>query len=286
MLTNKYKEGESVVFAINLCLLKEILCMHLFLNLISLRLSLHISTRKTSLEQNIHSCDERFAEDDQLQDSAILEGDDTLDQLLRKLVEKAKKYPVSSTERKNALNNLIREISNSGRLGHPHVSRFPSPNVYRDYYNEALQRTWEIICKKVENYNPKFPVMAWVNFTLNKQVLKVQREFPLPVELPDNDPPWDPSDFSNELCELRKLLLRKFIKDDPKELLRAKHIREHPNVTFQSLLWARDVEGKKWVDISKESGITIQTLSAFYKRNLEKLMPDFKKYFKEQLGEE
>ncbi len=95
------------------------------------------------------------------------ERDNALNQQLQQLVEEVKQFsatddsPIIRAKRRIALNRLINAIQFSGRLS-KQAKWLELPN-YQDYYNEALQKTLIEICEKINQYNPQYPVMAWVN---------------------------------------------------------------------------------------------------------------------------
>jgi len=80
-----------------------------------------------------------------------------------------------------------------------------------------------------------------------------------------------------ELTLLDKV--RQYIADDPKGYCQ-KHIREHPEATFQEIALRRLV-GESWQQISAELGIGIPTLSNFFQRRLKALAPEIRRYIEE-----
>ena len=60
-----------------------------------------------------------------------------------------------------ALNNPIGAIQGSGSLSKQ--TNWLGLANYQEYYNEALQQTSVEVCQKIDDYNPQYPVMAWVN---------------------------------------------------------------------------------------------------------------------------
>lgn len=200
---------------------------------------------------------------------------ESLDQLLQKLVFEAQKHPSGSIQRQNILNRLMELILNSNRLGHPQQGAWAS-NLYKNFYNEALQRTLLEICSKIERYKPEHEVLAWVNFCLNNNFKQVVRDYYKYSSLPSLE------DLEREAYEDESLtdaqLLSKFLEEDPENLLRSEHLREHPQITFQYLAIARYVNDRTWEDLAQEHGISLQTLCGFFNRRLRKLTPYFLKY--------
>jgi methionine salvage enolase-phosphatase E1 len=74
--------------------------------------------------------------------------------------------------------------------------------------------------------------------------------------------------------------LRQYIEDDPAKLFQ-KHIREHPQATFQAIALGR-LDGKTWKEMSESFGIGIPALNNFFQRNLRELAPEIRRYVQEQ----
>jgi DNA-directed RNA polymerase specialized sigma24 family protein len=214
---------------------------------------------------------------------------DDLDQQLQQHAKEIQQYPPQSLHRRLALNRLVQEILKSGRLGHPQRQLW-SASLYEDIYNEALQKTLLEICEKIDNYNPDYPVLAWVNFRLNCQFIDVVNDYKKQgiTQIPKSDkteqiaylPSLDDLDnlVSVEETLSNALLLQQFIEEDPENLLRKQRLRELPETTFQSLAWARFVEGKTWLEIATNLNVSVQTVCSFFNRQLKELMPYFQKY--------
>lgn len=73
--------------------------------------------------------------------------------------------------------------------------------------------------------------------------------------------------------------VRQYIESDPAKLFQ-KHIRKHPQVTFQAIALAR-LDGKTWKEMSSSFGIGIPALSNFFQRSLRELAPEIRKYVQE-----
>ncbi len=203
-------------------------------------------------------------------------GDD-FDRQLQKLAIEAQQHPPQSSQRLQTLNKLINEIWQSKQLGHPQSGLW-LPNVYEDLYNEARQRTMLEICQNIDKYKPQYPVMAWVNSLLRYQFIAVVNDYNNNriISLPSLD---DLERFASQEDPLDDaLLVRRFLQDDPENLLQAESIRGRPDVTFKILAWARFVEDYSWDELSKNLGISPQTLCSFFNRNLRNLMPYLNRY--------
>lgn len=204
---------------------------------------------------------------------------------LAKRVQEIRALAFHSSQRRQLLNWLINEILQSGKLGHPQQSAWPA-NLYEDLYNEALQKTLIIICQTIDQYNPEHPVMAWVNFRLNRQFIEVVKDYQkqgitqmpetgshFPIRLPSLEdlPLFSPAADAD-------LQVQQFLQQDPEGLLKKQRLRERPEVTFQILAIAKFVEGQSWTEVATSMGVSAQTLCSFFNRQLKDLIPYFKKY--------
>jgi DNA-directed RNA polymerase specialized sigma24 family protein len=227
-----------------------------------------------------------------LKDTSPNDHLDQLDEQLQQHAKETQQCPPQSPERQLALNRLVNEILKSGRLSRPQRHLW-SANLYEDIYNEALQKTLLEICQKIDSYNPEHPVLAWVNFRLNFQFIDVVNDYRKQgiTQIPKSDkteqiahlPSLDGLDnlVSVEDTLSAAQLLQQFLEDDPENLLRKQRLRECPEVNFQSLAWARFVEGQTWLEIATNLGVSAQTLCSFFNRQLKELMPYFRKYLKD-----
>ncbi|WP_414619924.1 hypothetical protein [Calothrix sp. CCY 0018] len=73
--------------------------------------------------------------------------------------------------------------------------------------------------------------------------------------------------------------LRAYLENDPNNLLQ-KHIRAHPEATFQVIALKR-LEGISWKELSETFNIQIPALSNFFQRHLQKIAPEIKRYIQE-----
>ncbi len=73
--------------------------------------------------------------------------------------------------------------------------------------------------------------------------------------------------------------LREYLENDPNNLLQ-KHIRAHPEATFQVIALKR-LEGISWKELSETFNIQIPALSNFFQRHLQKIAPEIKRYIQE-----
>ncbi len=75
--------------------------------------------------------------------------------------------------------------------------------------------------------------------------------------------------------------LRAYLETDPNNLLQ-KHIRAHPEATFQVIALKR-LEGISWKELSETFNIQIPALSNFFQRHLQKIAPEIKRYIQEEV---
>ena len=196
---------------------------------------------------------------------------------LKKLALEAQRHPPHSDLRQHALGELVEAIRLSGKLSHPHRTRF-SPQFYDLLYEEAVNKTLIYVCRKIDKYDPergqdkKF--MAWVNFRLDRVILETSRELKDPkiVDLPSLSDLEErlPSDESPSLFEQ----LRESIEEDAKNLFKKTHIRNRCDANFQAIALAR-FSGQSWEEISTKFRIPIPTLSSFFQRSCEKFRSHF-----------
>lgn len=210
---------------------------------------------------------------------------------LQTLAIAAQKFPLKSDRRQKALGQLFREICRSSKLGHPQKGLW-SVNFYTDVYHEALQKTLLEVCQKIELYNPKYPVMAWVNFRLNKQFIDVINDYRKKgiTNIPKSQQKEAiclPSlanleeQISIKNCSNDRSLLKQFIERDPERLMAAEFLQNRPFVTFHVLAKSKFIEDRSWAEIGTELDVAPTTLCSFFYRRLKKLMPYFKKYLQE-----
>lgn len=216
---------------------------------------------------------------------------DSVEQQMQQWVREICNHPPLSPERQRSLNRLVNAILQSGKLGHPQRHLWPA-NLYEDLYHEALQKTLMEICQKIDQYNSEYPVMAWVNFRLNCQLIEVVKDYQkqgithmpktgigAPIQLPSLE-----ELLLNQTIEDEDETLRicQFLRQDPEGLLQKQRLRERPEITFQQLAIAKFIEGKSWPNIAANLGISPQTLCSFFNRQLKALIPYFKKYLEAQ----
>jgi RNA polymerase sigma factor (sigma-70 family) len=216
--------------------------------------------------------------------------DDALNQQLQELVEEIKQYSANAdsavirVKRRIALNKFVNAVVNSGRV-RKQTKWLGLPN-YEDYHNEALQLTLMEICNKIDEYNPQYPVMAWVNKifhwrfidVVNKEKRKGITKIPKGEKL---SPVLSLDEITKEIRQSNQLsqteVIKEVIKKDPEKYLISQQLRGHPDANLKAILLFL-LEGKKWKEISQELGVPLTTASSFYQRRMHKIIEYLKKY--------
>lgn len=206
------------------------------------------------------------------------------DSQLKKMGLAAQKYSVNSELRTYALTELVKAIKLSGRLCRPHTSKF-STSLYSTLYEEALSETFAYICLNIDLYDPKrgnCKFMNWVNFKLDKQILKCYIDFQKYTkheiysfsQLEQIRQPSKSPDLSQ--------ILKEYLTKDPNKVFTNAYIRNRPDANFSKISLAK-FSGMSWEEISQELGIPVPTLSSFYNRWCRRFAPllktELKKYF-------
>ena len=216
--------------------------------------------------------------------------DNALNQQLQELVEEIKQYSANAdraiirVKRRVALNKFVNAVVNSGRLSKQ--TQWMGVANYEDYHNEALQLTFMEICSKIDEYNPQYPVMAWVNKifhwrfidVVNKERKKGITKIPKGEKI---SPVLSLDDITKEIPQSNKLsqteIIKEVINKDPEKYLIAEHLRGHPEANLKSILLFL-LSGKKWKEISQELGVPLTTASSFYQRRMHKIINYLQKY--------
>lgn len=194
---------------------------------------------------------------------------------LKRLALEAQRQPPQSQKRQYLLTELVNAIQLSGKLMHPSQGSI-SRDVYELIYDDAVNRTMLYIFQKIDSYDPnrgEGRLMNWVNFRLKMNFIElVHQAFNMyPIgELKDTDPGTQPPLLSE--------ILRDCILEDPENIFKNEHIKNHPKASFQFIFLAKRIENKNWQQISKELAIPVTTLSSFYGRCIQRFAPIIKKY--------
>ncbi len=202
-----------------------------------------------------------------------------LDRQLDQLAEQVQQA-TSALERQLALKAFFELLYEPGVLRCPQKNRH-SPEEYQDLYQEALHDVIVDFHRYLQKFDRrKGSVRKWVNKVLEHRLTDVinkrndkRRNGSRTVYILDSPDSsnLEPATPDHELSDAE--LLRDFILEDPKGILRENPFTGPPEVTFQMLLIRRHLDGQRWRDVSAEFGIPTSSLSEFYRRRLKKLMP-------------
>lgn len=199
-----------------------------------------------------------------------------LDNYLRQLALAAQNAPTGSTARQKALTELITTLLKSRKLCRPRRGQFHL--LYEDIYAEALQRLFEFVCNRIDNYSPqKGEVLQWVNFLLSRRFfIEASRDY-LPVaykgldvrnvkrlSLEDLDLNH-PNELNPQLIPSLSQEVKACLIEDPEGLFKSASIIDRPSATFQHIA-VRRLDGYSWKALSTELDIPVPTLSSFYRR--------------------
>lgn len=201
-----------------------------------------------------------------------------LDAQLKELALAAQLHSSLSRERRIALTQLINTIWLSGKLCRPYSSQFSTS--YEDIYEEAVQNLFFYIChaNNISKYNPeRGEFLTWVNVLLTKRffpeaipkIIGKANEVSLEKSHIENLP------FTESVSLFDKVI--QCIEDDPEGIFIKEHIKNRPEVNFQSIA-RRRYSGISWKDISQEWGIGITTLNTFFQRCIKKFAPLLQEY--------
>ncbi|MEM8638571.1 MAG: sigma-70 family RNA polymerase sigma factor [Cyanobacteria bacterium P01_G01_bin.54] len=212
----------------------------------------------------------------------------SLNRDLKHLALSAQAAPYRSRQRRLALDQLIRTIQSSGQLCRPFRGQLR--HLYDEIYDDATQRLFAHLCKKIEQYNPDYEVMQWANFLLKRRFFPEARKEFVPQFRSERDArfrqPWLNLEDVDKSPQLRPTQLGNpslieqvcdYIRNDPQACLNQAHLRNHPEITFQ-VLALRILAGYKWQELSTEFDIPISTMCSFYRKQLKAIAPTIKAY--------
>ena len=196
--------------------------------------------------------------------------DDT-EERLRQLVAETCRNSSGSTERQQGLTQIVRLIVKSGKLWKDNAP----------YYDDALQQTWLYFCRNLceattgEKYDPNWSsVITWLNAYLKRRLQDghIQEQTALAqtasVRVLEANEVVDSTEQVEAPPDIPPILetTRQWLENDPEGELRRIHINKHPEVTCQVLLLRRLPPKTSWETLSAEFGLSISTLSSFYRR--------------------
>lgn len=204
---------------------------------------------------------------------------------LYQLVQTAKQHEKGSRERRRAIDELIRELKRS-----PEFHRCRSiesgnhhPSLHAQVYEAAFQELSIYLYTNIEEYDPtKSSVMGWCCYLLYRRFIpneyqKLQRSQSRTLngdissisDLENLEQPENTPDYGE--------ILANYILSNP--VFKEARVRGNPNATFAAIFQMRAVEEKSWKEISQSLGISVSTLSSFYSRNANELVPRLRDFF-------
>lgn len=198
---------------------------------------------------------------------------------LPELVELACSQPPGNLVRQQALTQIIRRIERQ---------------LWREYiagYEDALQQTWLYFCRNIceattgDRYDPnRANLVTWLNNYLKRRVqdLKIDkyekiRIFTDSLKLGKDGELIDIIDTIPAAPDIPPLLkdIQTWAKTDADGTLQSTYIKGHPQANCQLLILRRLPPETSWDNLSKELGISISTLSAFYQRKCQPMLHNF-----------
>lgn len=198
-----------------------------------------------------------------------------LNEQLKQLALSTQQYPLQSPERQKALSQLFQAILNSGKL------RFPYQGIFVYHYEEikqeALQNLFELLCNKIEQYDPeRAKVITWCNFLLEKRfpeaISQVIGSQDIQITcIGDLDRHASPERSPSLVEELIS-----YIESDPE--FRETYIENHPEANFAALILLK-LEGRTLQEMSEIFGISPSTIHSFFTRQLKRFKPRIQEYF-------
>lgn len=203
------------------------------------------------------------------------------DTQLKKLALVAQQHSANSESRQQALIELVNAILLSCRLCRPHRGLIPD-NLYELIYDEAVNQTLVYVCQKIDNYDPERGIeqkfINWVNFRLDKMILKSYSEFKQQANKSVNSLEELAEISQAEVEDTGEARLRECLEEDADKVFSKEHIRNYPEANFRAIALAT-LSGKSWEEISAElGGIKVPTLSSFFRRSCKKFASQFKEY--------
>lgn len=194
-----------------------------------------------------------------------------IEERLRQLVAKTCSYSSGSTERQQGLTQIVRLIIKSGKLWRDNAP----------YYEDALQLTWLYFCRNLceatagDKYDPKRgSVITWINAYLKwrlqdyrsqQQIMQAQTASGQMLEVDELIDRIETLEAPPDIPTILETT-RQWVESDPNGELRRIHIQGHPQVTCQVLLLQRLPPEASWETLAAKFGISVSTLSSFYRR--------------------
>ncbi len=194
-----------------------------------------------------------------------------MEERLRQMMAETCRCKLGSIERQRGLTQIVRLIVKSGKLWKDN-----SP-----YYEDALQQTWIYFCRNLceattaDKYDPnRSSVMTWFNAYLKRRLqdgriqTQAKQNQTVAKTMMATDEPIDLIETLEAPADIPPILetTRHWVQTDPDGELRRTHIQGYPKVTCQALLLQRLPPETSWETLSAQFGLSISTLSSFYRR--------------------
>ncbi|MFW6296225.1 MAG: sigma-70 family RNA polymerase sigma factor [Halothece sp.] len=201
-----------------------------------------------------------------------------LNETIQQLVKKTCSHPPKSLQRNRNLTQLIRLISQSGKLWRESTQ----------YYEDALQLTWLYVCRNLcesittDKYDEtRSLVTTWINRYLKNRLLDYRLEKQKQQKTQVSPSQLVKDDYPNFLDTLpatppsRPILqeLQQWI--ETTEELETLHLRGRKDITARLLLLKRLPPETSWQTLEAELGVSYTTLSSFYQRKCKPLLRKF-----------
>ncbi|NEO06009.1 hypothetical protein [Moorena sp. SIO3I8] len=217
---------------------------------------------------------------------------DALEERLQQLALKAQKHSPKSCDRRLALTRLIQMIQASGKLSR---RRYDTP---QEVYDEALQETWWYLCRKIDTYQPRGPVINWINSVLKWRLIDAKKRHTKQGRVYSLDAPINSSDGGKvnqsgmtyldtvaqpEDTPLPSQLIRQCIEEDSDGLFASKHVKGHPKANFRTIALLY-LDRKSWKETAVAVGLKPKqwsTVQSFYWRSCKYFADTFKEYLQE-----
>ncbi|WP_424102620.1 RNA polymerase sigma factor [Moorena producens] len=211
-----------------------------------------------------------------------------LEERLQQLAIEAQQHSPKSRGRRLALTRLIQIIQASGRLSR---RRYDTP---QEVYDEALQETWLYVFKKIDTYEPRGPVINWVNYVFKRRLIDARKRHTKQGREYSLDAPINSSDGGKGMTYLDTVaqpedtplpsqLIRQCIEEDADGLFASKHVRGHPKANFRTIALLY-LDRKSWQQTAVAVGLKpkqASTVQSFYWRCCKYFSDTFKEYLQE-----
>ncbi|NES86644.1 MAG: sigma-70 family RNA polymerase sigma factor [Moorea sp. SIO1G6] len=216
-----------------------------------------------------------------------------LEERLQQLALEAQKHSPKSRGRGLVLTRLIHMIQASGRLSR---RRYDTP---QEVYDEALQETWLYVFKKIDTYQPRGPVINWINSVLKWRLIDAKKRHTKGGREYSLDAPINSSDGGKvnqsgnmtyldtvaqpEETPLPSQLIRQCIEEDSDGLFASKHVKGHPKANFRTIALLY-LDRKSWQQTAVAVGLKpkqASTVQSFYWRCCKYFADKFKEYLQE-----